>query len=54
MTTLLTINTLLFAVLFVVWKRGDLLNLILKFIFFAATIGNGIYLFQVVGYVVKK
>ena len=52
-TELLTVNTLVFFLMFLMMVRSSLFNLFLKAAFFALWMWNGVALLQQLGYIVK-
>jgi hypothetical protein len=53
MTALFLFNTILFAILFMAWKKSDWLNFMFKAAFLAEAVSNGFCFFQAMGFVVR-
>ena len=52
-TELLTVNTIVFFFMALIWLRSSWFNMFLKVIFFALGIWNGFALLQNLGYIIK-
>jgi len=53
MILLMSFNFIVFAFLGLIWKGSTWLNVFLKFTLLAAMVGNGFYLAQSLGYIIK-
>ena len=53
MVPILTVNTLVFLFLAVIWQRSGGFNLFMKVLFWGLTLVNGVTLAHVLGFVVK-
>jgi hypothetical protein len=53
MTTILTINTIVFGALGLIWRTSDMLNLLVKLVLGTMFVVNGVQLLMALGYLVK-
>jgi hypothetical protein len=53
MTTILTINTIIFGALGLIWKASDGFNLLVKLALGTMFVVNGIQLFMALGFIVR-
>ena len=53
MTPILTINTIVFLLLFAIWTKKDWFNAIVKTLFLGLGLANGFLLARALGFIVK-
>lgn len=53
MTTFLIVSTVLFSLLFLIWKSSDWVNVFIKVLFFGMMLFGIFFTFQALGYIVK-
>jgi hypothetical protein len=54
MNALLAVNTFFFLFLAIIWGKDDMWNILLKFLFAALFLANGLQLMVNMGYIVKS